>query len=386
MPRPPNILFIMTDEQRHDCLGLINPDVHTPHFNQLAHQSLVFERAYTPNPSCIPARAAIFTGKVPSRCGAPTFITPLPATETTFQSLLRAHGYHTAVVGKQHFAGSQIERGYDYEEILDSHMPPRDIAAAKDANTYCRHLHDHGFRHADELSDWQDRYHHRWKVDQRFHVDDFVGERGLTRLDACLAQSKPWYLTVSFPGPHMPYDGAGLPQDKHYEGKTLRLPDTSYADLAQKPAYYQRQRESGNPGKSPTEGITPQEIHDTRRAYYANQTLIDEKIGLILDHLRQSGHYDDTLIIYTSDHGDYMGDFGLMGKGQYLSEVLMRVPFLLKPPVPAAPPRTIREFVSLVDIAPTFLDEAGIPIPEDWNGRTLAPLWRDDHPAHADAV
>jgi uncharacterized sulfatase len=184
----------------------------------------------------------------------------------------------------------------------------------------------------------------------------------------------------------MPYDGAGLPQDSHYEGKSIRLPDTSYADLAQKPAYYLRQRESGNPGKCPTEGITPQEIHDTRRAYYANQTLIDEKIGLILDRLCQSGQYDRTLILYTSDHGDYMGDFGLMGKGQYLSEVLMRVPFFLKPPRSAAvtTPRHVHDFISLVDIAPTLLEAAGIAPPSDCNGRTLAPFWQPSHTAHAD--
>jgi arylsulfatase len=81
-----------------------------------------------------------------------------------------------------------------------------------------------------------------------------------------------------------------------------------------------------------------------------------------------------------------MGDFGLVGKGQYLSEVLMRVPFFVKPPVPAGPSRSIREFVSLVDIAPTLLDVAGLTIPEDWNGRTLVPFWSKDHPVHADGA
>ena len=113
----------MTDEQRFDHLGGVNPSVKTPHMDALAQDGVLFSRAYTPNPSCVPARAALFTGKYPHQCSAPTFITYLPKHEKTFMSYLQGAGYYTAVVGKQHFGGSDIEHGYDYEDIVDSHGP-----------------------------------------------------------------------------------------------------------------------------------------------------------------------------------------------------------------------------------------------------------------------
>lgn len=119
MEKRPNILFIMTDEQRFDAVGYRNPEVVTPNLDALKEDSIDFCQAYTSNPSCIPARAAIFTGRYPSQCGVPGYMSCLPKTETTFMKLLKDGGYHTAVVGKQHFWKSEIERGYDYEDIVD---------------------------------------------------------------------------------------------------------------------------------------------------------------------------------------------------------------------------------------------------------------------------
>ena len=113
----------MTDEQRFDAVGWENPSVKTPCLDALALDSMVFRRAYTTNPSCIPARAAIFTGRYPSQCGVPTYISCLPESEKTFMSILRNNGYHTSVIGKQHFSQSKIFHGYDEEETIDLHSP-----------------------------------------------------------------------------------------------------------------------------------------------------------------------------------------------------------------------------------------------------------------------
>lgn len=374
----PNILFIMTDEQRHDCLGSVNSAVITPHLDALAQESVQFTHAYCTNPSCVPSRASILTGKYPSRCGAPTFITPLPGNETTFPDRLRQTGYYTAVVGKQHFAGSAVEHGYDYEDLIDSHMPPPDIAAQASKDSYVRFLYEAGFRHAEELTCWDSDYNHRWLAEDSFHVDDFVGERGLSHLQHCLELDRPWCLTISFPGPHMPYDGTGLAESGLYDESAIDLPSTHYEHLADKPQHFQKQRLSGNPGRNPVAGITPEAISKTRLAYYANQSLIDKKIGAIIRALKDSGQFQDTLILYTSDHGDYMGDFDLMGKGQYLSEVLMRVPFIVKPPVPEFVGSQSEGLVSTVDIAATFLTATDQPLPPELDGRPLQASW-DPH-------
>lgn len=369
----------MTDEQRFDCVGYENPAVKTPHLDALAKDSLVFRKAYTTNPSCIPARAAIFTGKVPSLCGTPTFITHLPENEICFQSSLREAGYYTAAIGKQHFGSSQVPHGYDHKDIVDSHMPMENIAENRDRDSYHRFLHDNGFTHKAQLTQWDTRYSWIWDAEERFHVDAYVGDQGLrwVRENAKAMQDagKPWYLTVSFPGPHMPYDGNGLSDEAVYREEDIDLPETGYADLENKPAYYQRQRSHGNPGSCPEEGITEEEIRRTRKAYYANQTLIDRKIGAILNQLKQDGLYENTLILYASDHGDFMGDFGLMGKGQYLSEVLMRVPFLLKPPTANPDGKDIHDPVSLLDLPATCLCAAGLQVPAEMQGQSLNGLW-----------
>ena len=118
----PNILFLMSGEQRFDHLCSVNSVLKTPHLDRLAEDGVLFSRAYTPNPSCVPARAGIFTGKYPHQCSSPTFITYLPAHEKTFMSYLQEAGYYTAVIGKQHFGGSEIEHGYDYEAVSYTHL------------------------------------------------------------------------------------------------------------------------------------------------------------------------------------------------------------------------------------------------------------------------
>ena len=121
----PNIVFLMTDEQRYDCIGYENSQVITHNLCALSADCVRYRHAYTTNPSCVPARAAIFSGKYPSQCGAPAYITPLAANETTYMSILQQAGYYTAAIGKQHFAGTLAPHGYDYEDIIDSHSLPR---------------------------------------------------------------------------------------------------------------------------------------------------------------------------------------------------------------------------------------------------------------------
>lgn len=379
MTHRPNILFLMTDEQRFDCIGYANPAVKTPHLDGLSRDSLVFRTAYTPSPSCIPARASIFTGKNPSSCGTPTFITSLPEKEVCFQTRLQQAGYHTAVIGKQHFAGSRIARGYDDEILIDSHMPRARIPENAGVDAYHQFLTANGFQTNTQLTRWDSCYSWIWDAEDRFHVDAFVGDQGLRWVKEMALkineQGQPWYLTVSFPGPHMPYDGNGLSDEAAYDNVEIDQPQTTYEDLANKPAHYQKQRSSGNPGRCPEEGITEEEIRRTRKAYYANQTLIDRKIGAILDQLKQDGLYENTLILYASDHGDFMGDFGLMGKGQYLSEVLMRVPFLIKPPVVRPTGQEITDPVSLLDLPATCLCAAGLGVPQEMQGQSLNGLW-----------
>lgn len=371
----PNILFIMTDEQRFDAIGYANPGVQTPHIDALARQGIAFTRAYTSNPSCVPARAAIFTGRYPSQCGAPTYITHLPADEVTFQAILRDAGYHTAVIGKQHFGRTDIDRGYDYEDIVDSHGPKGTIAERSTcADSYERFLHDAGFRSPNELSESDGPFARRWKSEPRFHVDAYVGDRAVEWVDDRRPDDKPWYLCVSFPGPHQPFDGIGLPHADLYDEASIDLPQTEPSDLDDKPPHFMdlANKINGKGGRP----LTDDEVRHLRKSYYATVSLIDEKVGALVEALETSGDLDNTLVIFTSDHGDYLGDFGMVYKGQYLSEALMRVPFIVKPPSTAT--RVGREddaLVSTVDIPATCLRAAGVDIPDNMSSRDLSHFW-----------
>jgi arylsulfatase A-like enzyme len=358
--RRPNILFLMTDEHRSDCIGYSNPAVKTPHLDALARDGVAFTNAYSTSPSCVPARAAIYTGRYPTQSSAPTYITYLPRHETTFMRRLRAAGYHTAAIGKQHFGASDIDRGYDYQDLIDGTADER-------GSSYAAHLRSTGVKQAN-LREPAGRFAFRWKGDPRLHIDDWVGERACRYLREQCPKDRPWFLTVSFHGPHQPFDGLGLPTENEYAGAAIPKPVATADDLRDKPPHFaDLAKRSG--------ALRPDEIETIRRSYFSKITYIDRKIGQIIEELRARGEYDHTLIVFTADHGDYMGEYGMVYKAQYVSEALMRIPMLAKPPVAGFRGRRETAFVQNFDIAATSLAAAGIALPAEMSARDLSPFW-----------
>ncbi len=382
----PNILFLMTDEQKFDTFSCINPTIQTPHLDALVGDSVFFENAYCANPSCVPSRAAIMTGKYPTRCACPTYISMLPDTEKTYMTRLQESGYYTAVVGKQHFAGSTIARGHDFECIVDGHFPT--APASDNIAPYLAFLAQQGVTDLPALSDDSLIIGGAWKGDIRYHIDHFIGETARSWLAQHIDEThadpdaKPWYMTISFPGPHQPYDCEGTEYADLYELDALTHQGATSEARKEKPAIYERL----NP-KAYTDQYSEETFLKTKRAYYANMSLIDAKIGEILAMLKKKGEYENTMIIYSSDHGDFMGEFGLVSKAQYLSEALMRVPLLVKPPLADFKGKWVKDYVTNIDIASTCLTVADAPAqicdgmerhPYDvyWSG---APITARDH-------
>lgn len=371
----PNILFLMTDQQRNDTFSCINPEVHTPHLDALIQDSVFFSNARSANPSCVPSRAAIMTGKFPSECQCPSYITQLPADETTFMTRLQEAGYHTAVVGKQHFAGSQIRRGFDDEMIIDGHGA---FAENHYIQPYLDFLEQNGI---DRKSVYTREFISggRWNVDTKYHLDDFLGELGKTWLGKKLqekpdADAKPWFFTLSFSGPHHPYDLEGTKYADRYELDGLLSPDTTYEQLDKKPPQF---KGMDSYAKIYLKDFTEEQFKKTKRSYYANITLMDQKIGEVLQMLKDHDMYEDTLIIYTSDHGDFMGDFGMVEKLQCLTDSLMRVPLFVKPPIKGFKGVEIADEVLNIDIAATCLEAAEAQVPEELSGFSYNGYW--DH-------
>lgn len=371
----PNILFIMTDQQRYDTFGCINPKIITPNMDKLIKNSIFFKNAYCSNPSCVPSRAAIMTGKYPSECGAPSYITPLPADETTFMTRLQEAGYHTAVIGKQHFAGSDIPKGYDYENIIDCHFAntnneeSRKFVDFLEANgvdvgtEYTRTLISGG----------------TWNVKEELHLDNYIGELGKEWLTnkASEPSDQPWFFTLSFPGPHHPYDLEGTRYSDMYKLEDMDLPEATFEDLDQKPDHF---KEMSGYSKIYLKDFSEDQFRRTKRAYYANMTLIDEKVGQVIDLLKANDLYDNTMIIYSTDHGDFMGDFGMVEKLQCLTDSLMHVPLFVKPPIKDYKGSVNEDPVINIDIASTCLTAAGAQVPSRLANYPYTTYWTDDQP------
>ncbi len=374
MDKRPNILFLMTDQQRFDALSCMNNEIVTPNLDRLISESVYFIEARCVNPSCVPSRAAIVTGKYPSQCGCPMYITKLPKDETTFMSLLQKNGYYTAVVGKQHFADSEIEKGYDYENIVDGHgtFAPREALGG-----YIDFLTDNGVDPA-TVSKNAFISGAEWKADTKYHIDEYIGELGKGWLTDCAPTlDKPWFFTLSFSGPHHPYDGIGTEYERLYDDMDLSYPETSYDDLDDKPKQY---KEMDGYSHIYLKDFTKEDYIKTKKSYYANMSMIDAKIGEVIEILKKQGMYDNTVIIFTSDHGDFMGDYGLVEKLQCLSDSLMRVPLFVKPPIAGFKGVKINDLVTNIDIASTCLEVAGADIPSNIECHPYSRYWNDTEP------
>ncbi len=371
MKKRPNIIFIMTDQQRSDTFGCVNDKIITPNLDKIIDNSILFTNAYCSNPSCVPSRAAIMTGKYPSTCQVPAYISYLPKDEKTFMATLQENGYETAVVGKQHFAESEVYKGYDFEMIIDGHAP---FSPRETLGVYADYLDEMGLN-PKEMYERTLISGGTWKSDIKHHVDYFIGEKGKEWLENRLSDTtndKPFYFTLSFPGPHHPYDLEGTKYSEMYNLDDMEGSDSTYEDLDQKGPQF---KNMGKYSQIYLKDYSEETFKRTKRSYYANMTLIDEKIGEVMDVLKKHNAYDDTVIIYSSDHGDFMGDYGLVEKLQCLEDSLMRVPLFIKPPVKDFVGVRSEDHVVNVDIASTCLELAQAPIGKDLENYPYNAYW-----------
>lgn len=387
----PNIVIFMTDQQQAD---VVHPDhpCQTPNATRLIEDGLMFSRAYCPTAHCCPSRASFMTGLYPSRHGVynnvstPTAINrSLRAGVTTFSEILRAAGYRLAFAGKWHVSQTEgpADRGWDEITVhagTDSVMQRsvsewRDMARRYDLSDGTR------LRHPGEI----DRP--GWNNFRLFgKVPDVSAVPGAptddrTLVDASIAamqqlagQTDPWCLFIGTYGPH---DSYFVPERyvERYSIEDVPLPASYGDDLSDKPRIYQRMRQQV------WSQLSDYEVRDAIRHYWAYCTYIDELLGDVLDALDRTGSTDNTLVVQTSDHGDYAGAHGLFLKGVPAFREAYRVPAIARWPRGILNPgRTVDSFVTLADFAPTFIETAGERVPERLTGRSLAPFFVDDRP------
>jgi len=365
-----NILLLWTDEQRYDTLACYgNRRIGMPNLNRLSLDSTVFERAYCTSPVCTPSRGSILTGLWPHRHGAIANNVPLNAEARTLPELCRterAGGY----IGKWHL-GDEIyaQHGWQHWVAIDDGYR-RYYSPGRDRHDRCAHFHwlrENGVEPDAESADGPsfsrgfvaglDECYSK----PRFQADEairFIEEQG----------DSPWMLSVQMLEPHMPFTG---PRNGQYSPAEIPAsdnfvvaPDDSVLTRTRVIAHIQRTR--GHAGFNPSDETS---MRRCLANYWGLCSQVDHHFGRILDLLERKGLYDDTLIVFTSDHGDMMGSHALLAKCVMYEEAA-RVPLLIKLPGQREQ-RRVHAPVSQVDLVPTILDAAGEPVPDGLDGESL---------------
>ena len=355
-----NILFIMADQMAAPMLPIYGPSpIKMPHLSRLAEQAVVFDAAYCNSPLCAPSRFTLVSGQLPSRIGAYDNAADFPGDVPTYAHYLRRLGYRTALSGKMHFCGPDQLHGF--EERLTSDIYPADYGWAVNWDA------------PDERPSW---YHNMSSVLQagpcvRTNQLDFDEEvvfkaRQYLYDHVREADARPFCLTVSMTHPHDPYTIPRRWWDL-YQDVEIPMPAYPLAQHEQDP-HAQRLLKVYDLWDKP---LPAEKIHDARRAYFGACSYIDDNIGKLLETLEETGLADDTLIVFSGDHGDMLGERGLWYKMHWF-EMSARVPLLVYAPGRFEPGR-VSAAVSTCDLLPTLVElaggsvEAGLPL----DGRSL---------------
>jgi len=366
--RRPNILFIMTDQHRGDCLGGAgHPAVETPYLDQLAAEGVRFRHAYSSVPSCTPARSAIITGMDQWHHGRLT-MEGEDALEypTTLMAELAKAGYHTQGVGKMHFFPQR--RLYGFHHMVLDESGRRFGGFVSDYHEWFAEHKEGAYDYRDHSIDWNSWMARPTHLPEHLHPTYWTASEGIKFL-MHRDPTKPFFLWLSFARPHSPYD-----PPKVYWDMYINHPDIPKPYIGDWAAEFDFPTADVN---APFGRRPDRDIHKARAGYYGNITFIDHQIGRVLYELRKMApaEYDNTLILFTSDHGDMLGDHHHWRK-TYAYEGSSRVPFLIRFPKHWRLPRgqVLDQVVELRDIMPTLLDAAGVEIPPSVDGMSVLPL------------
>lgn len=366
----PNILLITTDQQRFDTIAALgNRHIYTPHLDWLCDEGIAFTRAYTDCPICMPARATLMTGRpgyAQGLTGNNTRSTPL-ATHPTLAGLLTRAGYQTRAQGKMHFHPMRAHYGFETMEL------PMDYYRERHRNAHEGLPKEHGVgeNEVTPVISTVDETHSLtyWTVRRSI---DFLETRDETR---------PFFLWTSFAKPHPPFDPCAN-YWALYDRRPVPAPVTGdwSRNVADMPQGYLRPTYCLNNAHRLSAG----QLDDMRRAYYACITQIDYQLGLLFARLRELDLLRTTWILFTSDHGDMLGDHHMGAKAVFF-EGAAHVPMIIRPP---APPwteiphagRRVNQLATLADVMPTFLAAAGVEVPAGVEGTNLMTLAGDAPP------
>ncbi|TVR50444.1 MAG: DUF4976 domain-containing protein [Puniceicoccaceae bacterium] len=383
MAATPNILIFMTDQQRGDSVspGSAGKAV-TLRLDAFREEAVAFDHAYCPAPHCCPSRASFFTGLYPSEHGVWNNVCVQNALSTGPRAAVRqwsevfaAAGYDLSFCGKWHVSREQGPADFGWREgmVTAGTRAHGQGVMGPTWESYANLVEEDRPRREGEISRPGYGSTTLYGVHQQPFNDVTVVEAGIECLSAAAKNGKPWLHFIGTLGPHDPYQAPQWALDC-YDPVAIELPSSFGDAMEDKPGLYRRMRER-------FATLAPEEHRAALHHYLAACTYQDHLFGRLLDALEETGQRENTLVLYCSDHGDYAGEHGLWAKGLPAFESCYHVPALVRWPAGLkAPGRTVADFVDLVDFGPTFLEAAGLEIPEALSGRSLQPFLRGERP------
>jgi len=391
----PNILVLMNDQHRADCLSCAgHPAVHTPNMDRLAAEGVRFSRAYTASPVCMPARSSLLTGLYCHNHGQwSNGAAALYYESETYPNYLKRVGYHTCHIGKGHLYphgavhhledGKPVMRSLGWDDVFETTGP----SATRVIDSI---VTDH-WRQIGCLETFRADYRRRREVGRTASLwpspmpkgealDDFIGRTAVDYLSS-YDREEPFLVFVGFAGPHPPWDPPADWAAKYDPAKMDGAKPVTEPGPWVPPPAAEHQRELQNTSRR----VTPEVNARIRSLYYAKISHIDSWFGRILDTLEDRGMLDNTAVIFWSDHGEMLCDKGRFGKSVFYEEAV-HVPLIIRPIQSDRPGRVCDKLVSMVDVFATILDLAGCETGWRGLGKSLLPLLEDPEAPHHDAV
>ncbi len=375
---PTNIVVIKTDQQRADTIGAHGNDwMITPNLDRIANEGVSFTNAFCCGATCISSRAAFYTGQYAHNTGCYSF--NHWAHNRTWVHDIRDAGYRTAAIGKVHHSPREAMMGFEervyvenFPEMEGSHDDYAKYIKKEGQENYCKLLTADGKWLEKCVSDV-------FPLDEKYHPDTYVGDMA-TRWIRDYEETAPFFLHIGFQGPHDPF----APSERFlrmYDNIEVPMPHTDRYGIEYRPPYYHgRDNNVDNPPnweKPPSHSVPKYDIRGKsdsdmarmRRHYYAQITQLDEQVGAILSALESNDMLDNTLILFTSDHGENLGDHDIMYKW-VMTEQTVRIPMLFRLPGSERSGTVDSGLFSHIDIGPTLLTALGLNAPDRLDGRS----------------
>lgn len=383
--RMPNVLWICADQQRFDTIaGLNNSSIHTPNLQKLMGESVTFTHAFVQNPVCSPSRASFLTGRYPHTTGLRANGQRIRRAERLVTRILADHGYTCGLAGKLHL--SPCEGGRNEERIDDGYQVfwwSHDLTDTWPGKNMWRvWLRDKGVQ-------WPDPPPHTpaWGVpiDPKYTQTAWCSDMAIQFMRQ-QRQFNPWLMSVNIFQPHHPFWPSKDYLDR-YDANKLPSPKYQEGELDSKPVFQRTDHQGAYGGTAVSFARTDDLTHrKITAAYYAMIEQVDTEVGRMIKVLEETGQSDNTIVIYMSDHGEMLGDHGIYLKGPYFYECAIRVPLMIRWPARYKAGLRSDALVEMVDLAPTLLEAAGIPIPSGVQGRSLTGLLTGQTAVHRDSI